>query len=202
MRNHAAQARLNTDWLNANWPYAGLTAGLFLLAIFPLLCRVWPSALLIVFLQLPVYMAHQVEEHYHDRFRTFMNDHLAQGRNALTTPAVVFINIVGVWCVDLAALYLAYFVNPNYGLIAIYLALINSLFHIAAFAILRVYNPGLITAVLLLLPASCIGWWIIVHTSHPSLSDQLQTAGFVLLVHVALILNFAYRLHQLNRGKP
>lgn len=143
-----------------------------------------------------------MEEHYHDRFRTFMNDHLAQGRNALTTPAVVFINIVGVWCVDLAALYLACFVSPSVGLIAIYLALINALFHIAAAILLRAYNPGLITAILLLLPASCIGLWIIIHTTHPSLSDHLQIAGFVVLVHAALILNFGYRIYQLNRGKP
>jgi hypothetical protein len=172
--------RAARTWIDTNWPYAGLTAGLFLLAILPLLWRAWPLTLLVVFLQLPIYMAHQVEEHHHDRFRTFVNDHLAHGRNALTTPAVVFINLVGV------------------GLIAIYLALVNALAHVAVAILLRAYNPGLITAILLLLPAGSIGWWIIVHNDHPSLSAHLQIAGLVILAHAAILLYVRYRIHQLD----
>jgi len=190
--------RAARTWIDTNWPYAGLTAGLFLLAILPLLWRAWPLTLLVVFLQLPIYMAHQVEEHHHARFRTFVNDHLAHGRNALTTPAVVFINLVGVWLVDLAALYLARFVDPSLGLIAIYLALVNALAHVAVAILLRAYNPGLITAILLLLPAGSIGWWIIVHNDHPSLSAHLQIAGLVILAHAAILLYVRYRIHQLD----
>lgn len=183
-------------WFGTNWPYAGSIAGLFLLAILPLLWHAWPLPLLLVYLQLPLYMAHQVEEHHHNRFRTFVNDHLAHGRNALTTPAVVFINVVGVWILDLVALYLACFVDPVYGLIPIYLTLINGLVHIGVAMIQRAYNPGLITAVLLFLPFGSIGWWSIVHALHPSLRDHLQTAGFVLLVHAAIVLYLRYRIHQ------
>ena len=78
-----------------NWMYAGLVAGLFLLALVPLLVGAWSLPLLMVYLQLPIYLFHQVEEHHGDRFRQFVNDNIAGGLPALTTPAVVFINVPG-----------------------------------------------------------------------------------------------------------
>src|SRR5690349_15087067 len=101
-------------WFAANWMYAGLIAGLFLFAVVPLAAGVWPLAFVLVYLQLPIYMVHQVEEHAGDRFRQFVNDRMAGGRNVLTTPAVIVINIGLVWLVDLAALYLARFVAPGF----------------------------------------------------------------------------------------
>jgi len=58
-----------------------------------------------------------------------VNDLLAGGREVLSTPAVVVINVVGVWVVILLALYLARFVGLGLGLIAIYLTLLNALVH-------------------------------------------------------------------------
>jgi hypothetical protein len=100
------------DWFTRNWMYAGLVAGLFLLALVPLLVGAWSLPLLLVYLQLPICLLHQVEEHHGDRFRQFVNDNIAGGLPALTTPAVVFINVPGVWGVNLLALYLARFVGP------------------------------------------------------------------------------------------
>ncbi len=53
--------------LIANWVYGGFLAGLLLVLLEPVLTRSWAPALAAVFLQLPVYMLHQYEEHDHDR---------------------------------------------------------------------------------------------------------------------------------------
>ena len=98
-------------WIVSNWMYAGLVAALFLLAVAPLLAGAWSLALLLVYLHGPAYMLHQVEEHAGDRFRRFVNLHVGHGRKALTTTAIVWINLPGVWGVNLAALYLARFVD-------------------------------------------------------------------------------------------
>jgi hypothetical protein len=54
--------------------------------------------------------------------------------------------------VDLISLYLSFFVNPGFGLIAVYLAVVNAVVHLVAAVALRAYNPGLWTAILLFLP--------------------------------------------------
>ena len=121
-------------------------AGLIAVCSFWLWCRcsrgVWSLALLLIYLHGPVYMLHQVEEHAGDRFRRFANLHVGHGREALTTAAVVWMSILGVWGVNLAALYLAWFVGVGLGLVAVYLVLVNALTDIAAAAVLRSYNPG------------------------------------------------------------
>src|SRR5919112_2789576 len=103
-------------WLLREWPYAGFLAGLLLLALAPL----WVSGIALVvgviYLQLPVYMLHQLEEHAGDRFRRFINDRAAGGRDALTPGATLVINVVGVWMVNIISLYLALYVSPTLGL--------------------------------------------------------------------------------------
>jgi len=76
-----------------NWQYAWVTAGMFQLAMTPLVWNIWSSLLLTVFLQLPAYLFHQVEECYGNRFRTFMNGS-SEGAGRLSHPL-----IFQAWCV-------------------------------------------------------------------------------------------------------
>jgi hypothetical protein len=66
--------------LQANWVYGGALAGLGLLALTPLLTVAWPLGERLVWLVLPVYMLHQLEEHDGDRFRLFVNATIGGGR--------------------------------------------------------------------------------------------------------------------------
>ncbi|MGL6182132.1 MAG: HXXEE domain-containing protein, partial [Aestuariivirga sp.] len=72
------------DWLVSRWVAGALFMGLALLAIVPILMGSWPLALLLIFLYAPVYMLHQVEEHGRDRFRTYVNQKVFGGVEALT----------------------------------------------------------------------------------------------------------------------
>jgi hypothetical protein len=191
---------MSKDWFEHNWMYAGGIAGLFLLALVPLVVGGWGLPLLLVYLQLVIYLVHQIEEHHLDRFRKFVNDHVAGGLQALTTPAVVFINVPGVWGVNLVALYLADFVDLGLGLIAVYLTLVNAVAHVVSTVVLRCYNPGLITALVLFVP---IGTWALVVISRaPGVTTTYHVIGLVIavLIHAAIIVHVKQRQHALSRA--
>jgi hypothetical protein len=144
--------------LIVNWVYGGFLAGILLLILAPLFLQGWPAALAAAFFCLPAYMLHQYEEHDDDRFRAFMNRILAGGRDALTLPAVFIINVPGVWGVIALSLWLGARLHLGLVLIAVYLPLVNAIIHIAHAAVMRTYNPGLVSAIVLFLPvcAWCI----------------------------------------------
>jgi uncharacterized protein with HXXEE motif len=188
------------EWLvgERQWPAAGLFTASFLLALAPLWVDRFGLALTLVYLQLPLYMLHQWEEHAGDRFRLHINRTLAGGREALTPIATFWINALGVWGVDLAAVFLACAVRPGLGLIAGYLAVVNALVHIAAAARRREYNPGLWTAIILLLP---FGGWCLTAVSHSAKAgwgDHFIGLGVAASVHVAIIVHVARRLRHLS----
>ena len=177
-----------------------MAAGPLLLALVPVLAGRWDPVLLAVFLQLPIYVLHQVEEHWHDRFRRFVNGHLAGGREALTPRAVLVINVGFVWGFDLAALYLATFVHPALGLLAIWLALVNAAVHGVAAAVLRAYNPGLVTALLLLLPTGLWGWTVLRGAGAAPLWAHGMGILAAILVHVGIVVHVRRRVAGLGAG--
>jgi hypothetical protein len=141
-----------------HWVYGGTLAGILLFALTPLIAASWPPYLLAAWIQLPIYMLHQLEEHDADRFRTFVNRNLAGGRNVLDVVAVFVINVPGVWGVMAVSVALSAFVRPGLALIAVYLVLVNALAHIGAWIVLRRYNPGLVTAITLFIPVAVWGF--------------------------------------------
>jgi hypothetical protein len=186
------------DWFMRNWMGAGLVAGLFLLALVPLLMGAWSLPLLLIYGQLVIYLIHQFEEHDGDRFRKFVNDHIAGGLPALTTPAVVFINVPGVWGIDLAALYLARFVDLGFGLIAVYLTLVNAVAHVGSAAAFRGYNPGLVTALVLFVPVGT--WALIVIAGLPGVTLWHHAIGLgsAIAIHAGIIIYVKQRVRILS----
>jgi hypothetical protein len=143
------------DW---QWPTAALFAAAFLLAIVPPFASIAGTALALVLVQLPLYMIHQWEEHAGDRFRQYVNRVIGGGHELLTPGTTFWINCLGVWALDLVALYLACTVTLAAGLVAGYLALVNAVVHIVEAVARREYNPGLATALVLFLP---VGGWCV-----------------------------------------
>lgn len=173
--------------LMTNWVYGGFLAGFVILALVALFRQSMSLALLLVVLQLPIYMIHQFEEHDDDRFRRYVNDHIGGGREVLSVPAVFVINIGGVWLLNLVSIWLAATVDLGFGLIGIYGAFVNSLVHIAAAVANRGYNPGLATAVVLLLPAGIAGIWAVTASGHGGWGFQAVGLAAAVLLHLAII---------------
>lgn len=181
------------------WPAACLFAACIMLALTPVWIATMGTALALVLLQLPLYMVHEWEEHTGDRFRKYINQNVAHCE-ALSKPAAFWINAIGVWVVEIVAIYLACFVNLAFGLVAFYLPLVNALTHIRESVVRREYNPGLWTSLILFLPISGWGLYVVSVQSGATWMDHAVSAGFVVAVHVAIIVYIVRRVLRL-RGK-
>ncbi len=188
------------QWLVQQWPYGVLFAIPFLLLLIPFWFAAFGLPLTLVYSQLAVYMIHQVEEHYHDGFRLFVNRQIGKGAELLTPTATFWINCLGVWLVDFVALYLAFYVDLSFGLIAIYLPLLNGIIHIARSIKQRCYNPGLLTAIFLFLPLGGWSLYVIHEAAHPNIIDQAIGLGIALLIHVLIIIHVAIRAKRLKKN--
>jgi hypothetical protein len=174
-------------WLADHWvAAAGFMAGA-LLALAPLLVRTISLPLVLIFLCSPAYMIHQVEEHTKDRFRRFFNQRLFGGREALTVADVLVVNLPLVWGLNLAALYAALAWGDGHGLVAPYALIVNALVHIAAAVRLRIYNPGLVTAVLLFIPLGAVSIVVIGREPGVGLGYHLAALAIAVLLHVAIV---------------
>ncbi len=138
--------------LEQHWVYGGLLAGLLLLGMMPVLTAGWPVVDRLTYAVLPIYMLHQWEEHDDDRFRRFVNARIGGGAEVLSPAFVFVVNIVGVWVVSAVMIALARLVASGFGVVGAYLLLVNAMLHIVQGIGMRVYNPGLLTAVALFVP--------------------------------------------------
>jgi hypothetical protein len=183
-------------WLADRWvAAAGFMAGA-LLALVPLLGSAFALPLVLIFLCSPAYMVHQVEEHTGDRFRRFFNQRLFGGRDALTVADVLVVNLPMVWGLNLAALYAALVWGDGYGLVAPYALVVNALVHVAAAARLRIYNPGLATAVLLFVPLGLAAITLIGREPGVGIVFHLAALAIAVLLHVAIVAWVLFRLRR------
>jgi hypothetical protein len=176
----------------AHWPVAALLCPLVFAAIGPVTVTMLPVALFVILAQLPLTMAHQVEEHANDRFRSFINARFGAG--VLSAEAVAIISLPGVWGVMLLGFALAAFVAPGWGLVAPYLSLIKALIHVAAFVALRAYNPGVVSAMVLLLPGGLLGLFLVPGTA----LQHALAALAVLAIHAAIVVHVKMRAAALR----
>lgn len=175
------------------WPESAGFSACFLFALLPIVWSEAGLAAMLIYVQLPIYLVHQLEEHHGDRFRHYINARL--GGEVLTRPAAFAINLFGVWVLMLVSFLLAYYVEPALGLIAVYLTAVNSAVHLAAAVATRAYNPGLATAATLLLPLSI---WAIVEVNRtygvPGGIQALAIASAI-ASHLAIIAYVMRRRH-------
>ena len=104
---------------------------------------------------LVIYMVHQTEEHlWPGGFRQFTNAHLFKSPNPdwpVDIDGVALVNIVYVWVpLALAAIWPHELRWIGLGWVA--LTLVNGIIHVVTTLRFRVYNPGLITSIVLFLP--------------------------------------------------
>ncbi len=175
---------LVSDW---QWPYAGALAASFLLAFLPIVWSAEGAAAALIFVQLPAYMLHQLEEHGNDRFRRFVNSRIGGGRELLGAGLTFAINLIGVWVLFIAAFLLAYYVDPGLGLIAVYTTGVNAVVHLLAAAAARAYNPGLITAAALFVPLTVWAGLEVGSTYDVSIGLQMLALGVAIGGHLAII---------------
>ena len=189
------------DWFYPRWPAASLSMGIVLLLLAPALAPTWSLALLLIYLQLPIYLLHQMEEHVDDRFRTFVNQRVFGGAEALTPMAILVINLPGVWGLSLVCLYAAVFGGLGWGLTAVYLVVINGVTHVAAAVASRAYNPGLWTSIALFLPVGGFALWVVSGVSGVTALHHAVGFAIALAIHVAIVAYARVRTAKLQTAR-
>ena len=144
---------------------------------------------------MPIYMLHQLEEHDDDRFRRYVDEMIGHGRDVLPASAIFVINI-GVWVLNLISFALAAHAGIGWGLIGVYAMVINAIVHIADGIAKRAWNPGLVTAIVLFLPAGLGGLWAISATGEASAMQHIVGIVIALAIHAGII---AYVLGNARR---
>jgi len=182
-----------------HWVYGGFLSGLLLLTILPVMAWGWDPALAVIFLQLPVYMIHQFEEHHGDRFREYVNRLF--GAEVLSKKAVFVINVPGVWGVIALAFVAARCLGAGWGLLAIYLPLINALIHGGQAIRLRQAHPGLITAITLFLPVTIFALLRISSTGQTTPLQHLTALITAVGIHVGIVVFMVRRKRSKNFSK-
>src|SRR5580704_13007764 len=151
-----SRAMLILSRLAANWQKAlpvlsvlGIAAWIALFRHDPTSERALFAALLVI------YFVHQIEEHlWPGGFRQFTDAHVfhsGEDNWPVNIDGVALVNTAYVWLPIALAIIFPHSLRWL-GLAWIGLTLVNGIIHIVTSIRLRVYNPGLITAVVLLLP--------------------------------------------------
>jgi hypothetical protein len=192
--------------LIANWQRLAPVLAVIGAVLWLIFFRGTPAAEQAMFAALLVlYMVHQVEEHlWPGGFRQFTNAHIFRSGDEnwpVSMGGVALVNVGFVW-VPLALAVL--FPRPLrwVGLAWIGLTLVNALTHIVASLRFRVYNPGLVTAVLLFLPFAI--WALGTEAANGLLSGGevalILVLGVLLHVPVALVFVVPYLKHRHARA--
>lgn len=197
------------SYISANWqkwlPALAVICAVLWIVLFrsdPTSERALFAALLVI------YMLHQIEEHlWPGNFRQFANAHVFKSGNddwPVDEGGVALINIGYVWLpVGLAAL----FPGPLrwVGLGWVGLTLINAITHIVTSIRFRIYNPGLVTSIVLFLPFTI---WMLAREVSAGMLSGLQVVlililGVLLHIPVAGLFVVPYlRARDKNRSAP
>lgn len=168
-------------WLATHW----VTGAMFMCGALILVTPAIPDGpQRLIYLAGPLYMIHQVEEHYRDRFRLFVNTYVFRRPDTLSVEDVLWINLPGVWGVNLLALYLALAFGPGWGVVVFYFMLVNALSHLIAALALRRPNPGLVSALVLFLPFSVLGIVMV----PASMLQRVVGLAVAVMIHAAILM--------------
>ena len=159
---------MNLSKINRIWPKIGGLLSIIILAIMIWSIEVRKPYLLswLYWLHLPLLLIHEFEEYvYPGEFKHFFStDTVLSPSNPKENPIlsekmIFFINI-GIWVLIIISASLAKIV-PWFGLIFVIFELVNVVGHGGIFQInSKGYNPGLLSAVFLLLPYTISVLWI------------------------------------------
>jgi hypothetical protein len=144
------------QYLHNNWSHAGILIAIYVTLVLLCIAHYLDLFTLLVWLQFPVYLVHEFEEHtYPGGFKKFVNRsifHVYDKDIPLTDERVFWINILAVWVMFPLTAVATQFIHPVLGLLTPCFSLMNASLHIISGVINRSYNPGLLTSIFLNYP--------------------------------------------------
>jgi hypothetical protein len=148
-------------------------------------------------LALLIYLIHQFEEHaYPGGFGPFINKNIFKQKNNISydplSPTFIFLtNSIAIWLIFLVVAFVLYQYDYRWLAIPLSIMTVNAFTHIMGALVFRKYNPGLITAVFLLLPISLY----LFYTYFTKNDNKILLMSFAVAIFIHLfILMYGFRL--------
>jgi len=173
---------------NQNWakiaPVLGGISAIWLFLFFrPTQALFW------AYVNIPLYLFHQTEEHFWPGgFKHYVNqvvNHLPEGKETLTDIKVFWVNILLVW-VAFVVFGVLTVVNLGFGLLIIVFSIINCLTHIVEAIRHREWNPGLVMASLQFVISLYAAYFVTANGLTNPVVWWTGAVVFSALVHLAL----------------
>jgi len=141
------------------------------------------------YINIPLYLFHQTEEHFWPGgFKNYINhviNKLPEGQETLTDKKVFWINILLVWLAFIVFGVLA-LTNIGFGLFIIIFSIMNCLTHIFQGLRRKEWNPGLVMASLQFVISIYAAYFVTVNGLFNPFIWWIATIVFSALIHVGL----------------
>lgn len=179
------------QYLYQHWAESTLILALSISILLLSFLSVTPWYLFLIWLQFPIYLVHEFEEHvFPGKFKEFINREVFHSQNSnapLTTVAVFWINILAIWLLFPLAAILAQNVAPEFGLLLPIFGLFNASLHIIMFFVKRKYNPGLVISVILNYPSGIYTLYVLAQNGFTSVLSLSIALLVTVLAHALIV---------------
>lgn len=187
------------SYLYKNWsyicPFMTIAFVIFLLIQEPM-----SSLNFWIWMQFPIYLIHQYEEHaWPGGFKNFVNEVIFERKKGedfpLNMERVFWINILIVWGMFPLCGILAQFGLIVFGIMMTFFALFNASLHVLIGIILRRYNPGLGVSLFLNFPFGIYTLYLACQEGSLTLRSIVLGLGVAFLGHLIMFLLVFYWNH-------
>lgn len=186
---------MSVKWLYKNWAKICLILSIISALIIFLVIKTDNIILFLIFIQIPIYLLHQFEEHaWPGGFKNYVNQRVFKvndGEYPLSDISVFWINIPVIWILMPIFASLSY-ISFFFGLWIPYFAVLNSLTHVIAAIVKREYNPGLAVSVILGIPVGIYALWIFYALIDVPLLFTFLSILAAVLMHLIIIIFIRY----------
>ncbi len=189
-----------TNWLYKNWAKLSVLLAIAVTLLVIYFIKLENIVLFLIWMQIPIYLLHQFEEHAWNGFKNYINKKVFQvqdGDYPLNDKNIFWINIPIIWILMPIFAGLSSF-NIMFGLWIPYFAVLNSLSHVIFSIRNREYNPGLIVSLILGIPVGIYALIIFYSYIAVPAINSIISIFFAILLHVVI---FGYIRMNYQRNK-
>jgi Protein of unknown function with HXXEE motif len=188
------------NWLYDNWAKLSVFLAIIVTILIYVFVKPENIVLFLIWIQLPIYLLHQFEEHNWKGFKNYINRKVfkvKEGDFPLNDKIIFWVNIPIVWILIPIFASLSS-INLMFGLWIPYFAVFNSLTHVIVSIRNREYNPGLIVSIILGIPVGVYA--LIIFYSYIAVPAIISIISIFFAILLHLIIFGSIML--IRRGNP
>ncbi len=187
-------------WIYNNWAKLSVFLAIIVTLIIYFFIKPYNIVLFLIWIQLPIYLLHQFEEHNWNGFKNYVNRSVfkvIEGDYPLNNKIIFWVNIPIVWILIPIFAVLST-LNIMLGLWIPYFAVFNSLSHVIFSIRNREYNPGLIVSLMLGIPVGIYALIVFYSLISVPVIISILSIFFGILLHLIVFcyIKMNYKRHN------